>query len=124
MERAPTDERNFVKKGVNWALRRIGRRNAIALSPLRTVPAAGGINAGTARWIGKDALRELTIASGDRLLPRFIGLAKLKDSPTPKMMIGTDANASCAMIDCAYGCEEKSKKRRKQRRRKRCPASE
>ena len=26
------------------------------------------------------------------------------------MMIGTDANASCAMIDCAYGCEEKSEK--------------
>ena len=27
IERAATDERNFVKKGVNWALRRIGRRN-------------------------------------------------------------------------------------------------
>jgi len=26
------------------------------------------------------------------------------------MIIGTDANASCAMIDCAYGCEEKSEK--------------
>ncbi len=61
IEKAATDERNFVKKGVNWALRAIGRRNrelhaaAVALSKsLAAAPNAA------ARWVGKDALRELT----------------------------------------------------------------
>ena len=35
IERAATDERNFVKKGVIWALRRIGRRNAAAVMVAR-----------------------------------------------------------------------------------------
>ena len=55
-----TDERNFVKKAVNWALRQIGKRNlqlrkkAIALSEeIQNIPSAG------ARWIASDALREL-----------------------------------------------------------------
>jgi 3-methyladenine DNA glycosylase AlkD len=61
IERAATDDRNFVKKGVSWALRMIGRRNAalnaeaIAVSrrlSVSTEPAA--------RWIGKGALKELT----------------------------------------------------------------
>ncbi len=61
VERAAIDERNFVKKGVSWALRGIGRRNlglnAAAVTVARrlsTSPEA------SARWIGKDALRELT----------------------------------------------------------------
>ena len=61
VEREAGDDRNFVKKGVSWALRRIGRRsrtlNAAAIETARrlaesTEPAS--------RWIGKDALRELT----------------------------------------------------------------
>jgi 3-methyladenine DNA glycosylase AlkD len=61
VERAATDDRNFVKKGVSWALRLIGRRNsalnaeAIALS--RRLAAS---DQPAARWIGKGALRELT----------------------------------------------------------------
>lgn len=61
IERESTDERNFVKKGVNWALRGIGRRNpamkkaALALSE----KLAASPNA-TARWIGKDAIRDLS----------------------------------------------------------------
>lgn len=61
IDRASTDDRNFVKKAVNWALRQIGKRNsetchtaAIALAEKlaqRDSPAA--------RWIGHDALREL-----------------------------------------------------------------
>jgi len=61
IERAATDERNFVKKGVSWALRLIGRRNlalnaeAVTLSRrLSTSPDAA------ARWIGRGALKELT----------------------------------------------------------------
>lgn len=61
IERESKDERNFVKKGVSWALRGIGRRNpvlkkaALALSEkLAASPDK------TARWIGKDAVRDLT----------------------------------------------------------------
>jgi 3-methyladenine DNA glycosylase AlkD len=61
IERAASDERNFVKKGVSWALRSVGARNAnlhrksIALA----TRLAASENA-AARWIGKDTLRDLT----------------------------------------------------------------
>ena len=61
IERAATDERNFVKKGVNWALRRIGTRSATLRAA--AIDVAGKLAASSdasARWIGKDALRELT----------------------------------------------------------------
>lgn len=55
------DERNFVRKAVNWALRNIGKRNkachAEALSLARRLAASQDK---TARWIGTDARRELT----------------------------------------------------------------
>lgn len=61
IERAASDDRNFVKKGVSWALRRIGRRNAAlnkaAVTLSRRLAAS---DEPAARWIGKDALRELT----------------------------------------------------------------
>lgn len=58
----PTDERNFVKKAINWALRQIGKRNLllrdeaikVCESILETYPTNKA-----ARWIAKDALREL-----------------------------------------------------------------
>ena len=58
---ASTDERNYVKKAVNWALRNIGKRNA-ALNR-RAIAVAKDIrkfDAKSARWIAADALRELT----------------------------------------------------------------
>ncbi|HEV7669926.1 MAG TPA: DNA alkylation repair protein [Thermoanaerobaculia bacterium] len=61
VERAASDERNFVKKGVSWALRMIGRRNA-ALHK-RAVAVSKRLAASSdpaARWIGKGAWRELT----------------------------------------------------------------
>jgi 3-methyladenine DNA glycosylase AlkD len=57
---AATDDRNEVKKGVNWALRQIGKRNAALNSA--AIDAAEGllaIDARSARWIARDALREL-----------------------------------------------------------------
>jgi 3-methyladenine DNA glycosylase AlkD len=61
IERAVSDERNFVKKGVSWALRAMGRRgaglNAAALQLARKLAAS---SEPTARWIGKDAVRDLT----------------------------------------------------------------
>jgi 3-methyladenine DNA glycosylase AlkD len=61
IEREAWDERNFVKKAVNWALRQIGKRNARLNR--EAITAAGRIqNEGTraGRWIAADALRELT----------------------------------------------------------------
>ncbi|MFN0101960.1 MAG: DNA alkylation repair protein [Bryobacteraceae bacterium] len=59
IERKAGDGRNFVKKGVNWALRSIGRRNAALRAPAVAVAQrlAASTDA-TARWVGKDALRE------------------------------------------------------------------
>lgn len=61
IENAATDERNFVKKAVNWALRCIGKRSLTLHAPAVAVSRrlAESPNA-AARWIGKDALRELT----------------------------------------------------------------
>ena len=54
------DERNFVKKAVNWALRQIGKRsiflNKKAIELAREIK---GIDSKSARWIANDALREL-----------------------------------------------------------------
>jgi 3-methyladenine DNA glycosylase AlkD len=64
IERAATDERNFVKKGVSWALRGVGRRSLVLHTPsvaLARRLAESGDRA--ARWVGKDALRELTSAA-------------------------------------------------------------
>jgi 3-methyladenine DNA glycosylase AlkD len=60
IERAASDDRNFVKKGVSWALRAIGRRNRAlrqaSLSLARRLTRS--VDAGP-RWVGKDALRDL-----------------------------------------------------------------
>lgn len=55
-----TDERNFVKKAVNWALRQMGKRNAALRK--RAIAEAKEIalmDAKSARWVARDALREL-----------------------------------------------------------------
>ena len=57
---AATDQRDMVKKAVNWALRAIGKRNPHLCSA--AIAAAGNIQAidsPAARWIASDALREL-----------------------------------------------------------------
>jgi 3-methyladenine DNA glycosylase AlkD len=61
IERAATDERNFVKKGVSWALRSVGRRNlAINAAAVKLAERLSVSSDPTARWIGKDALKDLT----------------------------------------------------------------
>jgi 3-methyladenine DNA glycosylase AlkD len=61
IERAASDERNFVKKGVSWALRLAGRRSAVlhaaAVDLARRLAASPEA---AARWVGKDAIRDLT----------------------------------------------------------------
>ena len=59
--REAQDERNFVRKGVNWALRQIGKRNAVLnQAAIRLARAVQKIDSRSARWIAADALRELT----------------------------------------------------------------
>lgn len=59
--RESTDERNFVKKAVNWALRNIGKRNRhLNELAIETAQQIREIGAKSARWIASDALRELT----------------------------------------------------------------
>ncbi len=61
IKRESTDERNFVKKAVNWALRQIGKRsrglNGKAVAAAKVIARK---DSKAARWIAKDALRELT----------------------------------------------------------------
>ncbi len=63
------DERNFVKKAVNWALRQIGKRNrrlnAAAIATAREILE---LDTRAGRWIARDALRELTSDAVQRRL--------------------------------------------------------
>ena len=59
IEDAATDERNFVKKGVSWALRAIGQRNPeLKAAAVQVAERLAKSEQPTARWVGKDALRE------------------------------------------------------------------
>ena len=61
IEKGARDERNFVKKAVSWALRRIGARSlplhAAALSLAKRL---AGSDEAPCRWVGRDALRDLS----------------------------------------------------------------
>jgi 3-methyladenine DNA glycosylase AlkD len=60
IEKGARDERNFVSKGVNWALRAIGRRNRTLNAAATGVARRLALSEGAAcRWVGQDALREL-----------------------------------------------------------------
>ena len=60
IEEGARDERNFVKKAVNWALRTIGKHslnlNKVAVTTAKRLAAS---KEAAPRWVGKDALREL-----------------------------------------------------------------
>ncbi len=72
IERYSDDERNFVKKAVNWALRQIGKRNLrlnrAAIAAARRIRERG---TRSARWIAADALRELESDAVQRRLTRI-----------------------------------------------------
>jgi 3-methyladenine DNA glycosylase AlkD len=69
IEAHATDPRNFVRKAVNWALRNIGKRNRTChTNALAVAERLAASTDKTSRWIGKDALRELT---GEKLQARL-----------------------------------------------------
>lgn len=61
IKRGATDERNFVKKAVNWALRGIGKRSRkLNREAIRAAREIQKLDSRAARWVAADALRELT----------------------------------------------------------------
>ncbi|MCB1490160.1 MAG: DNA alkylation repair protein [Bauldia sp.] len=61
VERHASDPRNFVKKSVNWALRQIGKHSMALHAPaLELAERLAGSDDRTARWIGRDAVKELS----------------------------------------------------------------
>lgn len=69
IEQHATDPRNFVRKAVNWALRNIGKRNRTCHGPaLSLAEKLAASDDKTARWVGKDAARELT---SEKILKRL-----------------------------------------------------
>jgi 3-methyladenine DNA glycosylase AlkD len=60
IRRGAVDERNFVKKAVNWALRQIGKRNvALNREAIEIARSIQGLESRAARWVASDALQEL-----------------------------------------------------------------
>jgi len=68
-----TDERNFVKKAVNWALRNIGKKNPpLNRAAISLAKEIQRMDSKAARWIANDALRELeSDAVQQRLRKKF-----------------------------------------------------
>jgi len=60
IRRAATDERNYVAKAVNWALRQIGKRNPrLNAEAIKVAEQIHELDSKSAKWIASDALREL-----------------------------------------------------------------
>ena len=61
IEKGASDDRNFVKKGVSWALRHLGHRNAaLHAAAVKTANRLAKSENAAERWVGKDALRDIT----------------------------------------------------------------
>ena len=71
IKRGAVDERNFVKKAVNWALRNIGKRNfnlnKIAINTAKEIQR---IDSKAARWVASGAIRELESEAVQRRLKK------------------------------------------------------
>jgi 3-methyladenine DNA glycosylase AlkD len=71
IRRGATDDRNFVKKAVSWALRTIGKRNhRLRSAALREARALRALDDKAARWVGADVERELAKRQPPRGAPR------------------------------------------------------
>lgn len=71
IERESSDGRAYVKKGINWALRQIGKRNlSLNGEAIQVAERIGGFDSSAARWVASDALRELRGGSVQERLRR------------------------------------------------------
>jgi 3-methyladenine DNA glycosylase AlkD len=71
IQEGATDERNFVKKAVSWALRNIGKRNLkLNEVALKTAQDLQQMDSKPARWIASDAIRDLSSDAAQKRLGR------------------------------------------------------
>jgi len=71
IKRESRDERNYVRKAVNWALRQIGKRNVnLNRKALKTAEEILQLDSTSAKWIATDAIREL---ESEDVLKRLAG---------------------------------------------------
>ncbi len=71
MIQAAADDRNFVNKAVNWALRNIGKRNLnLNKAAIDTAKAIQRLNSKAARWISSDTIKELESEAVQKRLQR------------------------------------------------------
>lgn len=71
IRREAIDDRNFVRKAVNWALRQIGKRNlTLNKIAVETAKEIQKIDSRSAKWIAHDAIRELTSSPVQKKLGR------------------------------------------------------
>jgi 3-methyladenine DNA glycosylase AlkD len=69
IKQGATDERNFVKKAVNWALRNIGKRNPnLNKAAIKAAKEIQQIDCKTAHWVASDAIKELESEAVQRRL--------------------------------------------------------
>jgi hypothetical protein len=81
--REASDERNFVKKAVNWALRQIGKRNAtLNAAAIKTCAEIKDSDSRSGRWIAADAL----FANLEAPLSRRNLLVRSRKGPTDKVI--------------------------------------
>ncbi len=72
VEKNSEDERNFVKKAINWALRQIGKRNrALNIAAIAIANRIGKSDSRAARWIASNALKELESSGVQKRLRRL-----------------------------------------------------
>ena len=97
IERASTDDRNFVKKGVSWALRLVGRRSpALYASSVSLSRKLAASEDRAARWIGKDALRDLGRVDAKRLKKKAAARIAVVKKATAKSAAARQAAAQRA----------------------------
>lgn len=74
IKRAAVDERNYVRKAVNWALRNIGKRNpGLNKAAIKLAEEIKILDSKTAKWIASDALRELKSSTVQERIKRAAG---------------------------------------------------
>ena len=66
IEKGASDERNFVKKGVSWGLRGIGKRPGLKAAAIKVAKRLAAREDAASRWVGKDALRDLAKVKAKR----------------------------------------------------------
>ena len=89
LKREANDERNFVRKAVNWALRQIGKRNlSLNQKAVKLAQEIDLLDSKSAHWIARDALRELTSAKVQEMLRKKEAKSKKDNAAKARLQSG------------------------------------